>query len=393
MTRRFEDTDDRPTLMPLPQDASGAMMTQAIDPWIATAIAVLLSVGTVLVYSASAVRAFSATGDGGTYLIKHLGSIVAGLVLLAIALRLPTEFWSRAAYPILGISVVLLLMVYAPGLGKRVNGAMRWLRLGPVNFQPAELAKLAVVVYLSHSLAKKREKVSSFSIGFLPHVLVTSAIVGMIIVQPDIGTSAVIYGTLGLMLFVAGTKIGYLVLAIVAALPVVYHYIATRPHAWARMLVYMNPEPYKKDLGYQVWESLVSFGSGGLAGLGLGAGQQKLYFLPESHTDFIFAVLGQELGFLGVVAVVLAFLVIIGRGMWIASKVPVRFPMFLAFGVSVWLGIQALTNMAVVTALLPTKGLTLPLVSYGRSSMVMTMLALGILLRVSAEHRALERAT
>lgn len=376
-----------PTMMPSPAGVSAADMVRAVDPWMAAAVVLLLSVGTVLVYSASAVRAHSASGHSDLYLMRHLASIAVGLVLMAIVMRIPIETWSRLAYPMLALSVVLLIAVFIPGLGRRVNGAMRWISLGPASFQPAEFAKLAVVVYLAHSLAKKREKASSFSIGFVPHVAITSAVVGLILIQPDIGTSAVIFATLGFMLFVAGTRISYLVLAVVGALPVAIHYVVTRPHAFKRILVFMEPEAYKQNIGYQVWESLVSFGSGGAFGLGLGAGKQKLYFLPESHTDFIFAVLGQELGFLGVVLAVGAFVTLVGRGLWLASKLPCRFPMFLVFGLSVWLGVQAATNMAVVTALLPTKGLTLPLVSFGRSSLVITMVAVAILLRASAEAR------
>jgi cell division protein FtsW len=382
------DTDDAPTTMPLPVGLSAASLSRNIDPWITGAAIVLVALGTVLVYSASAVRAQVAGGDGTTFLVRHLSSVVLGLMLMAVVLRVPIEAWSRLAYPLLAVAIVLLVMVFVPGLGRRVNGALRWVSIAGVSFQPGELAKLAVVVYLAHSLAKKREKVRLFSVGFLPHVLITSLVVGLVIIQPDLGTSAVIYLVLGLMLFIAGTKIGYLVLAVVGALPVVLHYVMSHPHALARMTVFLDPESYKRDIGYQVWESLVSFGSGGAFGLGLGAGKQKLYFLPESHTDFIFAVLGQELGFIGVLIAVGCFATIVGRGMHIASKLPCRFPMFLTFGISAWLGAQAVVNMAVVTALLPTKGLTLPFVSYGRSSMIVTLIALGILLRATAEHRA-----
>lgn len=381
-----------PTTMPLPQGTKAKDLVNRIDPWIAVSSILLLAIGTVLVYSASAVRADAEGHGAAAYLLRHLVSISIGLVLMLAVMRVPVEFWSRAAYPILVASITLLVMVLVPGFGRRVNGALRWLSLGPLSFQPGELAKLAVIIYLAHSLAKKREKASSFSVGFLPHVAVTSLIVGLVLVQPDLGTSAVIYATLGVMMFVAGTRVGYLVLAVVAALPVAYHYVATRPHAWARMLVFMKPEAYKTDIGYQVWESLVSFGSGGAFGLGLGGGQQKLHFLPESHTDFIFAVLGQELGFAGAAFVMLLFAIIVGRGMWLAARMPCRFPMFLAFGIAAWLGIQALTNMAVVVALIPTKGLTLPLVSYGRSSIIVSLVAVGLLLRASAELGAKGRA-
>lgn len=374
-----------PTTVPLPAGISAAELARRADPWIVGALVLLLSVGTVLVYSASAVRGFQAGSDGAVYLRRHLLSVGLGLFAMGVVLRVPVERISRFAYALLGLSLLLLVAVYVPGLGRRVNGALRWIQLGPLRFQPAELAKLAVVVYLAHSLAKKREQVSSFSVGFLPHVLVTSVFVGLIILQPDLGSSLVIYVVLSLMLFVAGTRVGYLAIAVLAALPVLVYYVSTHQHAMKRLLVFMNPEPYAQREGYQVMESLVSFGSGQLSGLGLGAGHQKLFFLPESHTDFIFAVVGQELGLIGALCVIGAFIVLVGRGLWLSSKMSCRFPMFLGFGISAWLGVQAGINMAVVMALVPTKGLTLPLVSYGRSSMLVTMIGLGLLLRATAE--------
>lgn len=374
-----------PTTMPMPAGANARDLLTRVDPWIAVAAIVLLGLGTVIVYSASSVRAYSESGTGAAYLMRHLFSVGLGVVLLAVAMRVPLELWSKLAYPLLALTIVLLAALFVPGLGRRVNGAVRWLSLGPASFQPAELAKLSVTVYLAHSLAKKREMVSSFSIGFLPHVLVTSFVVALVIMQPDLGTSAVVYGTLGLMLFIAGTRVSYLALAVAGAMPVLFYYVLTNPHALDRITSFMNPEQYRLTTGYQVWESIVSFGSGGAFGVGLGEGQGKLHFLPESHTDFIFAVVGQELGFAGVCLVVLCFAIIVGRGLWIASKMPCRFPMYITFGISAWLGLQALVNMAVVQALLPTKGLTLPLVSFGRSSVVISCIAIGILLRASAE--------
>lgn len=373
-----------PTTMPLPAGAKARDFVRAVDPWIAIASMVLVGLGTVLVYSASAIRS-STHGASEDFLLRHLFAIGLGLSAMTVALRVKIELWSRIAYPLLGVSLLLLLGTLIPGLGRQVHGAHRWLQLGPISGQPSEIAKLAVVVYLAHSLAKKRERASTFSVGFLPHVVMTSLAVSLLLSQPDIGTAAVIYTTLGLMLFAAGTRVSYLVLAVVFALPAVFHYVMTHAHARARLAVFLKPEAYRHNIGYQVWESLVSFGSGGSVGLGIGAGRQKLYFLPEAHTDFVFSVLGQELGFVGVVVTIGAFAFIVGRGLWWASKLPCRFVAFLTFGISVWIGVQALVNMAVATALLPTKGLTLPFLSYGRTSMVVTLLAVGIVLRASAE--------
>lgn len=382
-------TAGAPTRIPLPADATNHRIVHRIDPWIVVTTISLLAIGTVMVYSASAIRAYANDGTSIALLGKHLLSIVIGIGGLSIAMRVPSEKWSEYAYPLLAISCVLLLSVYFPGIGRRVNGAVRWIAIGPVTFQPGELIKLSLVVYLAHSLAKKRENVERFSTGFMPHVVVTGLVVLAIILQPDFGTSVIVLSILGLMLFVAGAKISYLILGLLCALPLAGIYVSTKPHAWERIVAFIDPEAYKHSIGYQVWESLVSFGSGGVLGAGMGQGQQKLYFLPEAHTDFIFAVIGEELGFIGVVCVVCLFTVLVGRGLWIAKNASCRFTRYLSFGICVWIGIQALINMLVAVSLLPTKGLTLPLVSFGRSSLVVTLLAIGILLRISAEEASI----
>jgi cell division protein FtsW len=379
---------EAPTMLPLPAGETGGSVSRRADPWLIGATVALLTVGLVVVYSASAVRSYQSTGASTGYLFKHLSSVAIGLVAMSVTLRVPVERWSRLAYPLLGLSLVLLIAVFVPGLGRRVNGALRWLSIGPLNFQPAELAKLAVVVFLAHSLAKKRTLVRSFSVGILPHMLVVGLIALLVILQPDFGTCVIIVGTLGLVLFAAGARVAYLILGALLAVPPALFYISTKPHAWKRILAFVNPEAHKRDIGYQIWESLVSFGSGGAFGAGLGRGQQKLYFLPEAHTDFVFAVVGEELGFVGVVLVVALFGILIARGLRIARHAETRLATFLAFGVVGWLGLQTLTNMLVVVSLLPTKGLTLPLVSFGRSSMIVTLAAIGIVLRVGAEAAA-----
>lgn len=377
-----------PTTLPMPAGISTSALTKRVDPWIVGAAMALLGIGIVMVYSASAVRAYESTGSSVGYLVRHLFSIGLGLAGMAVAMRIPLEKWSRYAYALLAVTTLLLVAVYIPGLGYRVNGAVRWINLGFMRFQPGELAKLAVCVYLAHSLAKKREQVVSFSIGFLPHVLVTSALVLLILVQPDFGTAAILFTILGLTMFVAGTKIGYLLMVMVAAIPVVAMYVWTHPHASKRLTAFMDPEANRLASGYQVWESLVSFGSGGMFGAGLGQGHQKLYFLPEAHTDFVFAVIGEELGFAGVLLTAGLFVVLIGRALRIAQRASTRFSTFLSFGLACWFGCQALVNMMVVVALVPTKGLTLPLVSFGGTSMIITLTALGVLLRVDLEERA-----
>ena len=379
-----------PTRIPLPADATPKKIVDRVDPWIVATTIGLLAIGTIMVYSATAIRAYAKDGESTVFLIKHLSSILIGVFGMAVVMRIPSEKWSKYAYALLSISIILLLSVFFPVIGRRVNGAVRWISFGPVTIQPGELVKLALVVYLSHSLAKKRELVRSFSVGFLPHVIVTGLIVLAILLQPDFGTSVIILTVLGLMLFVAGAKISYLILGLVCSLPVAAIYISAKPHAWKRIVAFIEPEAYKHSIGYQVWESLVTFGSGGILGTGMGQGQQKLYFLPEAHTDFIFAVIGEELGFIGVILVVILFSVLVGRGLLLAKQASCRFSQYMCFGISCWIGIQALINMLVAVSLLPTKGLTLPLVSFGRSSLVMTMIAIGILLRISAEESSIQ---
>lgn len=381
-------TAPAPTTLPLPAEATPSRMARRVDPWIVGATIGLLALGTVVVYSASAVRSYASTGSSTLFLMKHLFSVALGLAAMTAAIRIPTERWSKWAYTLLIISMLLLLAVFVPGVGRRVNGALRWISWGPLTFQPAEFAKLAIVVYLAHSLAKKREMVKSFSVGFVPHVAITGVVIGLVAIQPDFGTSVIIMATMGLMLFAAGARIGYLILGAVLAIPPAIYYISTKPHAWKRILAFINPEAYKSDIGYQIWESLVSFGSGGMVGAGLGQGRQKLYFLPEAHTDFVYAVIGEELGFVGAVVVVALFAILVARGIRLSMRASCRLTMYLSFGISAWIGMQALTNMLVVISLVPTKGLTLPLVSFGRSSLVMTMLAIGLLLRISAEERS-----
>lgn len=386
MTRRTTRRAE-PTTIPVPKGVRPVELVRGVDPWMAAAVAGLLLIGTVMVFSATGIPRADPTNLSFGGVARHALTIAVGLVLLAVCLRLPVRVWSRAAYPLLGAMALLLLAVHIPGVGAKINGARRWIALGPLRVQPAEVAKLVVVLYLAHSLAKKRDLASNFAIGFLPHMIVVGLLVGLIILQPDLGSSVLILATSGLMLFVAGTRVGFLLVSALLVLPVVYHYVSTHPHAAARILVFLEPEAYRRDVGYQLWESLVAIGSGGLFGVGLGAGQQTRHFIPESHNDFIMAVIGQELGFLGVATVIILFGILVVRGFLVARRCGYRFGLLLGFGITAWLGLQATVNIAVTMGLLPNKGLTLPFVSFGGSSMVTSLLAAGILLRLSAEQR------
>jgi len=291
---------------------------------------------------------------------------------------------ARLAYPMLLLSVVLLVLVLVPGVGTVVGGARRWLRLPGLSLQPAEIAKFTWVVYLAYSLAKKREKVATFSIGFLPHLAAVGLLVALCMAEPDFGSSVELLVLLFILLFAAGTKLSYLVGSVLLALPLAYGAIAHSPYRLRRITAFLDPWAHRHDIGYQVAQSLIAVGSGGLFGLGLGESRQKLFFLPEAHTDFIFSIIGEELGLLGAVATIALYGLIVWRGTRAALRASETFGTYLGLGLTAMLGFQAAVNMSVAMGMLPTKGLTLPFISYGGCSLVISMAAAGVLLSLSA---------
>jgi cell division protein FtsW len=265
----------------------------------------------------------------------------------------------------------------------RINGARRWFHFGPLSFQPAELAKLALVLYLAQSLARKAEKVKSFTIGFVPHMIVAGIMMKLLLKQPNLG-SATIFGTATLiLLFVAGARVSYLVIAVLAAAPIVYQTIVGTPFRLHRMMAFLDPWQYRFDVGYQITESLISIGSGGVFGLGLGDSRQKLFFLPEAHTDYILSIVGEEIGLIGLGGVGILFMILIWRGGRAALASRDVFGCYLGFGITAMFGLQALVNFAVVLNAIPTMGLPLPFVSFGGSTLVVDLFAMGILLNIS----------
>jgi cell division protein FtsW len=355
-----------------------------VDPILLGAVLALLSVGLVMVYSASAVTALEKTGNGFYFLQRQLVAAALGLLAMATALKLGYRRLARLAYPLLVVTVLLLLLVQVPGVGTLVGGARRWIRFPGVSIQPAEIAKFTWVVYLAYSLAKKREKVASFSIGFLPHLLLGGLLVGLCMAEPDFGSAVELLVLLFVLLFAAGTKLSYLVGSVLLALPLAYHAVAHSPYRLARIRAFLDPWAHRHDTGYQVAQSLISVGSGGFFGLGLGESRQKLFFLPEAHTDFIFSIVGEELGLFGAAAMVVLYAIIVWRGTRAALRASETFGTYLGLGLTALLGAQAVVNMSVAMGMLPTKGLTLPFVSYGGCSLVVSMTAAGALLSLSA---------
>jgi cell division protein FtsW len=360
-------------------------LPQGPDRLLVAMILGLTGFGVVMVFSAGAAFAAKTYGDWTYFLKREAAYGAAGLLAFAIGMRLDYSIYRRLAYPLLFLSMAMLAAVLK--VGPAINGAVRWFRWGALSFQPSELAKFALALYLAVLLARKAEKVKDFSMGFLPPLVITGIFLVLLLKQPDLGT-AVIMGVTALgLLFVAGTRTSYILLSVLVAAPIGWKvFIAGEPWRMRRFMAFLYPWQFRRDSGYQLYESLISVGSGGIFGQGLGQGHQKLFFLPEAHTDFILAIIGEELGLCGVLAVLLAFTVLVWRGLRAATRARDALGCYLAFGVTLLFGLQALVNMCVVLGLLPTKGLPLPLVSYGGTALVMSLFMAGVLANISARN-------
>lgn len=358
--------------------------TLSYDPLLLVAVLALVGFGLVMVFSASAITAQDKLGDSFYFLKRQAAAAGLGLVAMAVSMKLGYRRMARLAYPLLVLSIILLVLVLIPGLGTKVGGAKRWLRMPGISLQPAEVVKLAWVIYLSYSLAKKREKVQSFSVGFVPHLGVAGLLVILCMLEPDFGSSVALIFLMFVMLFAAGAKLTYLVGLVLAAIPFAWTAIASSAYRMTRITAFLDPWANRRGSGYQVAESLMSIGSGGVTGLGLGDGRQKLFFLPEAHTDFIVSIIGEELGLLGIAALIALYGVVIWRGIRASLHATEAFGTYLGLGITSLVAFQAITNMCVAMGLVPTKGLTLPFISYGGSSLIVLMGAAGLLLSISA---------
>jgi len=346
-------------------------------------VVVLVSVGVVMVYSASAIVAADRFHDPFFFLKKQLFWAVAGFACLWAAMRIDYRRLELVVTPLLIASLVLLVLVLVPPFGQEINGTRRWFRSGPVSFQPVELAKFALVLYLASFLTRRQDEVKSFAHGLLPVLMVAGLMAGLTVLQPDLGNSlALIILALGLA-YLAGARPWHMVAVGAAALPVVGVLVAMKPYRWRRMVAFVNPWDDPQGSGFQIIQSFLALGSGGWLGLGLGESKQKLFYLPEPYTDFIFAVVGEELGFVGAVAIVVLFALVIWRGLRIGLRAPDAFGSYLALGLTLMLATQTLVNLGVVTGALPTKGLPLPFISFGGSALLTTMFSTGVLLNIS----------
>jgi cell division protein FtsW len=353
------------------------------DPVLLGAVLALTTLGVVMVYSASAVYAGARLGDGLWFVKRQLLGAALGLVALFFAMKVGYKRLEALAVPLVFLSLLLLVLVQVPGLGHAAGGARRWMRLGGFTFQPSELAKIALVLWLGRSLSRKQDRIALFSVGFLPHLVMLGAFALLLMLEPDFGTTVVLCAVTFGLLFVSGARITYLAAVIGGALPIAAFLVWHSRYRLQRVLTFLDPWKDPQGHGYQTVESLLGFGAGGATGVGLGESHQKLFFLPAAHTDFILSIVGEELGFAGVAAVLVLFGVIVWRGLKAAHAAPDSFGCYLAIGLTLLLSLEALVNAGMALSLLPTKGMALPFLSYGMSSVMSSCLSAGLILSVS----------
>ncbi|MEJ2508871.1 MAG: putative lipid II flippase FtsW [Gammaproteobacteria bacterium] len=361
------------------------------DRWILVTTLILLCFGLVMVSSASITIADRELGQPFHFLYRQLAYVGMGIGLGALVLRIPIAFWERHGMALILISVALLVLVLVPVVGRSVNGSTRWLALGPFNLQVSELAKLFTIIYLAGYLVRRSDEVRTAISGFLRPMILLSIMVLLLLMEPDFGAAAVMLATALAMMWLGGVRWWQFALLMATIAGALMLLAVSSPYRLERLTTFLNPwaDPYNS--GFQLTQALIAFGRGEWFGVGLGGSVQKLFYLPEAHTDFLFAVLAEELGLVGAASVVLLFSVLVGRALIIgrrAERAGRAFAAYLAYGLGLWIGLQAFINIGVNMGILPTKGLTLPLMSYGGSSVLANCLAVALLLRVALENEA-----
>lgn len=350
-------------------------------------VVALLGFSIVTVYSTDTVAFSSSAGvHQGVSLqfIKHLLWVFLGSGLMVVMAKVDYHYLQKLSIPILVVSLISLVFVLIPGVGTVTNGARRWIRFGSVlGIQPSEFAKLAVVIFISAYITKNQHRMSEFKWGFLLPLGIAAGTSALIIKEPDFGTSALIISISVIMLIIGGIKVRYVFFTLLAALPLIYEMVFSSDYRLRRWLAFLNPWADPSGAGYHIIQSWIALGSGGLTGLGIGESKQKLFFLPESNSDFIFTIIGEEFGYLGVLTIIALFMLLIWQGLKIVHATKDAFGFFLGLGITLMVGVQAIINIAVVSGALPTKGIPLPLVSAGGSSLLFSMTGIGILINIA----------
>jgi len=365
-----------------------------LDHTLLFAVVVLLALGLVMVGSASTSIAERQTGHAFYYLWRQLAYMGVGLGLASGVLFIPLRLWEKLGFGLILTSVLLLLMVFIPGLGREVNGSLRWIHLGPINLQVSEFVKLFMILYLAGYLVRHTEAVQASAAGFLRPLVLFLLLAVLLLLQPDYGAVAVIFMTALGMMWLGGARLLQFLLLLISVSGALMVLALVSPYRMERLTTFLNPWADPFDSGFQLTQALIAFGRGEWFGVGLGGSVQKLFYLPEAHTDFLFAVLAEELGLVTAVLVIGLFLLIVLRALAIGRHAEQRelpYQAFVAYGVGIWIGLQAFINLGVNMGILPTKGLTLPLMSYGGSSMVAMCVAVALLLRVDFEIRRHDR--
>lgn len=384
------------TLLANGRNSRTAVRAQPLyDRWLVSSVGILIAIGIVMVYSASIPTAERYTGSSFYFLLRHLLSIAIGLAAAALIVRTRTRFWEQAGPYLLLSGIGLLIMVMVPGLGVHVNGSSRWLRLGLFKLQPSELVKDFMIVYVAGYLVRKQEELRQFTQGILMVSIVVAVIGALFLQEPDLGAAVVISVTVFLMLFLGGVRFWHFLVVVAAGLGGMVALTIYSPYRMARITGFLHPWADPLNKGFQLTQALIAFGRGGVFGVGLGGSVQKLFYLPAAYTDFLLAVLAEELGLIGVLVIISLFAIIVWRAFVIsriADRLGQTYGARLAQGIGILIGGEAMINMGVNMGALPTKGLTLPFVSYGGSSMVASCIAVALLLVVDRETRQ-RRAT
>ncbi len=360
------------------------------DKWLMVAVIGLLIIGLMMVASSSVMVSTKYYHQPFHFLIRQACYLFVGFLVAIVVMRIDSNTWEKISVPLLLICMVLLVVVLIPGIGRVVNGSRRWVAIGPITIQVSELAKVTMILYLSGYLVRQQQSVGQSIIGFIKPMIVLAIFAFLLLLEPDFGATVVISGTVMAMLFLTGVKIRYyLGLMLMVGCSLAFLAVSS-PYRMARLTAFLDPWADQFNSGYQLTQSLIAFGRGGWFGVGLGDGVQKLLYLPEAHTDFLFAVLAEELGLTGILLVLILYSILVWRGFMIGFNAHSQgrlFAAYTAYGVTFWLGLQAAINMGVNSGLLPTKGLTLPLLSYGGASLVVNCIVIALLLRVDHENR------
>ncbi|BCS94463.1 putative lipid II flippase FtsW [Desulfoluna limicola] len=361
-------------------NASATAHSGEYDRWLFYTTFTLVGLGLLMIFSATV-----QSSNGLLYLKRQILFVILGTILMVAASRFPYRFWKKLALPIMGITLFFVILTIIPGVGHKIKGATRWIRIGGFSLQPTEFLKIALVILMAASLSKKGERVREFSIGVLPHLILIGFIATLVILQPDFGTVVILCAVTGIMMFSAGTKLTHLAGLLLVAILILSAAVGTRGYRMERLKSFMDPWAVEKNGGYQVTRSLMAYGSGGITGKGISNSELKLKHLPECHTDFIFPILGEELGLIGVLSALGLYVLLLARGFIAAMRCDNMFGSLLAVGLCSVIGIQIIVNLSVTMGILPPTGLTLPLMSYGGSSLLCTMLSIGIVLNVARE--------